>query len=78
MNELPIQLQIGAPHHETWNFTVSKKRLETAHESIVEKRMLCISRPGQSKECCVTKKLLALLEDTAKKFKMAQARLENF
>ena len=69
----PIRFQI---QNEMWNLTVSKKRLVTAGESAIEKRMVCVTRPKMSKECCVAKKLLELFSHT--QVEEAQARLENF
>ena len=75
VDDHPISLQL---HQEIWNLTVSKKRLVTPSESVIEKRMVCISRPKKSKECCVAKQLLQMLDNSTAKNKLAQARLENF
>jgi len=71
----PISLHVGG---FTMNVTASKKRLVTAKESVIEKRMICISAPKRKKECCVTKKVLEMTTNTSTGNATAQARLENF
>ena len=71
----PIGLSI---HSQIWNLTVSKKRLVTIEESIIEKRMLCVERPMKPKECCVTKQVVGMMANSTAKMQVAKARLENF
>lgn len=61
-----------------WEFAVSKKVNYVAGESIMEKRMLCVTRPELPEECCVSKGLQHDPDLASDKAMMAIARLKNY
>lgn len=77
VGNVPIVVTMDASTHV--NVTVSKKRLITPRESIIEKRMICFQKHTTPEECCVTKQLLGFLGPVLPlKHATAAARLKNF
>lgn len=79
-------VQSPEPHEKEQEFTIgemkwkavaSKKKLVTYGESLIEKRMLCLTSSNRTQECCVEKSMRPLVDSKAM-VQVAKARLRNF
>jgi len=81
----PVQIGVttATGTTEIWNMTAAKKVYKVPDESIVEKRMLCISRAGLQEECCVAKGMNVVQSlpegvDFHTVHQLTQARMKTF